>query len=135
MASSSGFVHHVRELLAPTGRVVTKRMFGGHGVYLEGVFIAIILDDELYLKADDTTRAAFDAESRAPFVYSKDGKQLTMSYRRAPDEAMDAPHLMLPWALLALGAALRAHAAKDSTKRKAAAKKKSSRPAAKKRPK
>ncbi len=135
MASGSDFVNYVSELLAPAGRAVTKRMFGGHGVYLDGVFMAIVLNDELYLKADDVTRDAFDAESCAPFVYSKDGKQMTMSYRRAPGEALDAPHLMLPWARRALEAALRARALKDTAQKKPAAKKKSSRPTVKKRPK
>jgi DNA transformation protein and related proteins len=134
MVSSADFVNHVKELLAPAGQVVTKRMFGGHGVYIDGLFMAIIADDELYLKADGVSCAAFDAEDCAPFVYIKDGKPMTMSYRRTPDEAMDAPHLMLPWARLALEAALRARAQKATAKTKPAAKKKSSRPAAKKRP-
>lgn len=112
MATSADFVNHVSELLAAAGNVITKRMFGGYGVYLDGLFVAIIVDDELYLKADDLTRAAFDAESCAAFVYSKDGKDMTMNYRRAPDEAMDAAHLMLPWARCALEAALRARAVK-----------------------
>ena len=122
----------IQEMFAGLGDVTVKRMFGGHGVYLDGLFMAIIVDDELYLKADDVTRAAFDAESCAPFVYSKDGKSMTMSYRRAPGDAMDAPHLMLPWARLALQAALRAQAvkAKAAPKTKPAAQKKSSRPKA-----
>ena len=129
MANRSDFVSHVSELLAPAGHVATKRMFGGHGVYLDGLFMAIIIDDELYLKADDVTRAAFDAESCAPFVFAKDGKDMITSYRRAPDEAMDAPHLMQPWAQRALEAALRARAKKPIAKKKPAAKQKSSRPA------
>lgn len=154
MAPGNDFVNHVSELLAPAGCVVTKRMFGGHGIYLDGLFMAIIADDALYLKADDITRAAFDAGSCAPFVYSKDGKQMTMSYRRAPAEAMDAPHLMLPWARRALEAALRARAAKAAhvkpsakaapvksmakttkaaPKKKPAAKKNTARPAGRKR--
>ena len=128
MSSTNDFVHHVAELLASAGHVVTKRMFGGHGVYIDGLFMATIVDDELYLKADDVTRAAFDAEDCAPFVYSKDGKDMTMNYRRAPDAAMDAPHLMLPCARRALEAALREHAKKAASKKKPATKKKSSRP-------
>ena len=161
MAANNEFANHVSELLAPAGHLVVKRMFGGHGVYLDGLFMAIIADDELYLKTDDVTRAAFDAESCAPFVYSKDGKDMTMNYRQAPDDAMDAPHLMLPWARRALEAALRARAAKAAQvksaakaaqvkssaktanvkpaekatpKKKSAAKKKSSRSAGRKRP-
>ena len=90
MATRNDFVHHVSELLAPAGCVVAKRMFGGHGIYIDGLFMAIIVDDELYLKADDITRAVFDAESCVPFVYSKDGKEMTMSYRRAPEAALRA---------------------------------------------
>lgn len=124
MSSSNDFVDHVRELLAPAGSVAVKRMFGGHGVYLDGVFMAIVADDELYLKVDDVTRADFEAEGCAPFVYTKDGKDMAMSYHRAPGEAMDAPHLMRSWARRALEAALRARTLKATPKPKAAAKSK-----------
>lgn len=133
MATSNDFVNHVSELLAPAGHVVTKRMFGGHGVYVDGLFMAIIVNDELYLKADAVTRAVFDAESLAPFVYAKDGREMALNYRRAPEAAMDAPHLMLPWARRALEAALRARATKAVQKRKPAAKKKPLPPAGGKR--
>lgn len=153
MSGSEDFVAHVRELLAPAGRVANKRMFGGHGVYLDDLFMAIIVEDELYLKVDDMTRAAFEAEGCTPFVYARDGKSMTMHYHRAPGEAMDAPHLMRPWARRALEAALRAQSkkpakppkpaklstltepAKHAAPKKMAAKKTSSRPAIKKRPK
>jgi len=116
MATSNGFIHHITELLAPLGHVVAKRMFGGHGVYVDGLFVAILADDELYLKVDDLTRADFEAEDCAPFTYDAKGKPMAMSYYRAPGEAMDAPHLMQPWARRALDAALRARALKASTK-------------------
>ncbi len=132
MPNSSDFVNYVSELLAPAGHVATRRMFGGHGVYVDGLFMAIIVDDELYLKTDDVTRAAFEAEDCAPFTYTKDGKDMTMNYRRAPGAAMDAPHLMLPWVRRALEAAVRARAMKSTPKNKPAAKKTSSRPAGKK---
>lgn len=136
MASSEDFVQHVCELFAPLGHATARKMFGGHGVYLDGLCIAIIADDELYLKTDDATRPAFEREGCTPFVYVRDGKAMTLSYWRAPGEAMDAPHLMQPWGRLALQAALRAQAAKATKaapKRKTAAKKKSSQPSAKKR--
>ena len=136
MATTAAFVDHVRELLAPAGQVTDRRMFGGHGVYLDGLFVAIIASDELYLKCDEHSRAAFDDEGCAPFVYYRDGKAATLGFRRAPDEAMDAPHLMLPWARRALAAALRARAAKDACapapQNKPAAKKTSSRPGVRK---
>jgi DNA transformation protein and related proteins len=132
MTASNDFVNHVSELLGAAGNVVTKRMFGGHGVYIDGLFVAIVAWDELYLKVDDLTKAAFEAKSCTPFVYTKDGRQMTMSYRRAPDDAMDAPQLMLPWARLAIEAALRSRSVKAAVKRKPAARTKSARPAGKK---
>lgn len=128
MPANRDFVAYISELLAPAGQVAVKRMFGGHGVYLDGLFMAIIADDELYLKCDDVTRAAFDAAGCAPFVYSKDGKPMTMNYRRAPGEAMDAPHLMLPWARRALEAALRARAEKAAHAKPAASAARKKRP-------
>ncbi len=119
-------VDHCLELLSPVGRPRARRMFGGWGLYVDDLFIALIAFDRLYLKADDQTRARFEAAGSQIFVYpKKNGEQAVMSYWTAPEEAMDSPGAMTPWARLALAAALRARqasAAKPvSTKRKAAA--------------
>lgn len=133
MASSADFIGHVQELLAPLGGITVKRMFSGHGVYVDGVFMAIIAGDELYLKTDSVTRADFEAEGCSSFVFYKAGKEMATSYFRAPGAAMDTPSLMRPWAKRALEAALRARGSKPAPKNKPAAKKNSSRPAIKKR--
>ena len=117
MDPAGGFVGHVLELLASSGRAEAKRMFGGYGVYLDGLFIAIIADDELYLKADTESRNHFESAGSAPFVYNKQGKTMAMSFWRAPDEALDAPRMMQPWARLAIAAALRARATAGSKKK------------------
>jgi len=98
MASSAESVGHVVELLSRAGVVGVKRMFRGHGVYRDGLFMAIIANDELYLKVDDLTHKDFEAEGCASFIYRKDGKVTAKSYRRAPAKALDALHLTLPWA-------------------------------------
>lgn len=111
MANDSDFVAYCRELLSPLGAVRVRRMFGGHGLYVDERFIAIISADLLYLKADDQTRAAFESAGCLPFVYdSANGRRTQLGYWQAPDEAMDSAAQMLPWARLALGAALRAGA-------------------------
>lgn len=112
MANSRGFVDHVLELARGAGPASARAMFGGHGVYVDGLIVAIIDDDTLYLKSDAQTRATFDARHLAPFEYvTKDGEQMLTSYRRAPDEALESPAAMLQWLRLAQGAALRAAAA------------------------
>lgn len=106
------FVEHCLELLAALGTVRAKRMFGGWGLYVDELFLALIAYERLYLKADADTRAAFEAEGCEPFVYSAADKAVSLGYWAAPAEALDAPALMLPWARLALQAALRARATK-----------------------
>lgn len=108
------FADHVLELLAVLGRISARRMFGGHGIYCDGLFIAIVLDAVLYLKADDQSRADFERAGCAIFSYSRQGRTAQLHFYRAPEDAMEAPHLMLPWGRKALAAALRARATKPA---------------------
>jgi DNA transformation protein len=103
---------HVTELLSSIGRVRHRRMFGGYGFYVDDIFVAIIARDRLYLKVDDATRAAFEAAGCEPFVYDSAGQFVALGYFSAPEEAMESPPMMRPWALQALSAALRARAPK-----------------------
>ena len=104
------FVEHCQELLAPLGAVRVRAMFGGWGLYLDGFFVALIAFERLYLKADASTREQFTAAGCQPFVYDGQGKSVTMGYWTAPDEALDSPMTMQPWARLALQAAVAARA-------------------------
>ena len=58
---SSALVEHCLELLAPLGAVRARRMFGGHGLYCDDLFFALIASDRLFLKADAVTEPAFAA--------------------------------------------------------------------------
>lgn len=110
MAGRDEFLAHALELLAPLGRVTARRMFGGYGLYCDGVFFGIVLDNTLYLKADDRNRGDFERAGCEVFSYARKGKRATLNFYRAPEDALDAPQLMLPWAKSAVGAALRARA-------------------------
>jgi len=118
-ANRSHFVEHCMELLGSIGRVRSRRMFGGYGLYVDDLFLAIVFAERLYLKVDPQTRPAFQAAGCLPFVYGSAGTSVSLSYFGAPDEAVESPALMQPWARLALAAALRAKAAKPSAARAA----------------
>jgi DNA transformation protein len=118
MAASPEFASHCVELLSPLGPTRSRRMFGGHGFYVDDLFIALALGERLYLKTDAQTRERFEAAGCEPFVYDGAGKQVTISYWTAPDEAMESPMLMLPWARLAMEAALRARNTQPATKKR-----------------
>jgi DNA transformation protein len=122
MKRDDGFLEFLRELLEPLGSVGVRRMFGGHGVYVDGVFIAIVFDGRLYLKVDEQSRADFEARGSAPFVYQSGEKQIEMSYWSAPEEALDSPGDMRPWAQRAIAAALRKPAVKAGRSARSASK-------------
>jgi len=123
MTGRDEFLAHVLELLAPLPRVGARRMFGGHGLYCDGVFFGILLDNTLYLKADDRNRGDFERAGSEIFRYSRKGKSATLNFYRAPEEAMDTPHLMLPWARGAVAAGLRSRAGNRPARKPRAGKK------------
>ena len=112
------FVDHCVELLAPLGPVTVRRMFGGWGLYADGLFVALIAFDRLYLKADAQSRERFAAEGCKPFRYDAAGKQQSINYWTAPADALESPALMAPWARLALQASLTARAEKAAPRKK-----------------
>jgi DNA transformation protein len=109
LPNSAHFIAHVLELMHPAGHATARAMFGGHGVYIDGMIVGIVIDDVLFLKTDDATRGSFTARELPPFCYSKrGGEKSTMGYHRAPDEALESPDAMSEWLRPAVGVALRA---------------------------
>mgnify|MGYP000561884811 CR=1 FL=1 len=116
MASPTDFADYCCELLQSVGPCEHKRMFGGFGISTGGLTVAIVADlgdgDTLWLKANEETRASFEDAGCRRFTYTAKGVTRSMDYYAAPDEAMESPQLMAPWARQALACALKAQAAK-----------------------
>lgn len=108
MTTSREFVEWVAELLEPLGHVVTRRMFGGYGLFFDGLMFAIVIDDQLWFKTDVENRGMFVALGEPPFTYLRAGKPARLSFFRAPDDALESSQALMPWAQSAFGAALRA---------------------------
>jgi DNA transformation protein len=121
-AAPTGFVDHLVDLMAPWARVTPRAMFGGYGLYRDGLMFALIAYDELYLKADKQSQPQFERAGSAPFVYDGKGKPMTMSYWRAPEECLESSAAMRDWCALAWAAALRAAATKNKSVQKPAGK-------------
>jgi DNA transformation protein len=103
----------LRDLFREFAPVSVRRMFGGQGVFVDGLMIALITrDDEIYLKADAQTIPEFEAENLKPFGYhTKNGKHTLTSYWRMPDRLYDDMTELAAWARAAHHTALRAAAA------------------------
>ena len=116
MAGSKEFVVHILDRLQPLGAVTARAMFGGHGIYCDGVMFALIAEDVLYFKVDDQNRPRFEALGAGPFRPYAD-RPMTMSYYEAPAEVFDDDDALTEWARAAFEAALRARRAQPVRRR------------------
>lgn len=94
--------------LAQVLPVQAKAMFGGIGLYADGLFFALMDKERLYLKVDDGNRPDFEARGLGPFhPYAERGGP-PMQYYPVPEEVLDDPGELRVWAEAALDAARRA---------------------------
>ena len=107
----SEFVDYVVELMADWATVSARKMFGGYGLYREGLMFALIAEDELFFKTDANNVAQFERAGSHPFVYQSQTRTVQMSYWSAPEASLDSPAGMGEWCQSAYGSALRAQAA------------------------
>jgi DNA transformation protein len=118
------FANYVVELMAGFAPVQAKPMFGGFGVYRDGLMFALIADERLYFKADDASQPQFEARGLGPFTYDFNGKVGHLRYYEGPAEVYDEPEHMAQWARVGYECALRQQKAKapKTTPRKPARK-------------
>ncbi len=93
----------VRELFAPFRPVTVKRMFGGAGVWCDGLMFALIFDAAIFLKVDDASIPDFEREGSRPFVYTRAKSKgrvgrASLSYWRLPERLYDDPDELAVWA-------------------------------------
>ena len=117
--SGRDLAQRIEAALLPLGPVRAKRMFGGHGVFLEGLMFALIADDRLYLKVDGETKALFAAAGAEPFVYRGKTRPVEMSYWSMPADPDADREAFLEWARKALEAAHRSRRKSKPKKNKA----------------
>ena len=92
-------------------RIRARNMFGGVGIYAGELFFALIADDTLYFKVDDSNRPDFEARGMGPFLPFGDERD-KMQYYEVPADLLDDPEQLRPWAERAI-----AVAAKKKSKR------------------
>ena len=118
MAARSELLDHLTDQLTPLGDARGRPMFGGYGVYLDGLIIGLIAFDTFYLKVDDENRPDFEAAGSSPFSYdTKGGTNTIGGYWEVPADVLDDSEQLRAWALKSLAVSRRA-GAKSARKRK-----------------
>jgi len=105
LAVSSGFRTFVEDQIGRVVPVRTRRMFGGLGLYSDGLFFGIVDDDTLYFKVDDATRPRYEEAGSAAF--DPMGSPMN-GYWRVPAGVLEDVDRLAEWAREALEVANRA---------------------------
>jgi DNA transformation protein len=117
MAVSDDYRAFVLEQLRPAGRVTVRRMFGGVGLYLDGLFFALIDDDTVYFKADESNRGRFERAGSRPFCPFPDRPGQAMGYWQVPVEVLEDADELAVWAREAMMVALAARTRRPARRR------------------
>lgn len=110
------YVEYLEEVFESFGQVNARKMFGGYGIYRDGVMFGLVADDTLYLKADALNSGDFHREGLRQFEYEKAGKRIRMSYYEAPERIMEDRDQAAQWARRSFEAALRARKSRRTSK-------------------
>ena len=122
----------LKELFAPFGAVVVRRMFSGKGVYADEMMFAMEMDGEVYLKADAETETLFVEAGSTPFIYQGHARPVKVNFWRLAANACDDADELRRWCAVGMAATRRAARAKAGkgkphTVRRAVAKAKTAR--------
>ncbi len=104
MPVTDNFIAFVVDQLDACGPIVTRRMFGGVGVYAGDLFFALLSEDVLYLKVDESNRGDFEAAGMGPFMPYGDGGEI-MQYYEVPLAVLEDANELAQWARKALAVA------------------------------
>jgi DNA transformation protein len=106
MKKHNEFIELLKEVFEEFGPIEARSMFGGYGIYHDSVMFALVADNTLYLKANDSTKSHFESRDLPQFEYERKDKTVKMSYYLAPDEIFDDREEAAIWASYAYEAAL-----------------------------
>ena len=108
MNQNSEFLEYILDLLDPLAAISSRKMFGGYAIYQNGLTIAIIAHDEIYLKVDESNIDDYKQLNSQPFTYQKQGKTITISNWKVPAEILEDQDRFIEWAEKSYQVALKA---------------------------
>jgi DNA transformation protein len=127
MGVSEGFREYVSEQLGQVTAITLRRMFGGVGIYSRGFFFALMDNDTLFFKVDESNRPDYEARGMHQFRPFGDDRQ-SLGYYEVPAEVLEDTELLRAWVRKSVSVAMSKAAQKRSRPRKLAAKAASRRP-------
>ncbi len=98
-----------KAIFASLGKITTRKMFGGGGIYCDGLIFAICDGSKFYMKGDSENLSDFESAGLGPFYYSSgSGEMIAMKYYEMPENAVYDPAVATKWGKLGIEAQSRA---------------------------
>ncbi|UGA55985.1 TfoX/Sxy family DNA transformation protein [Vibrio sp. VB16] len=93
------------------GKIKSRSMFGGFGIFVDDVMFALVVNDSLHIRCCESLEKQFKQANYQPYVYKKRGFPVVTKYFALPNSHWDDSDQILKIAELALKAA---HKEKES---------------------
>ena len=95
MKVSNEYLQSIMRKLDPLGNVMSRAMFGGYGIFHERVMFALIADDTLYFKVNESNCAMYEQAGSKPFPHG-------ISYWEVPAELLEQDDQLHEWANISI---------------------------------
>lgn len=111
MKTSPEYLDFIMDKLSPIGDVKSRAMFGGYGIYYEGVMFALISEDALYFKVNESNRDMYEQAQSRQFPHG-------ISYWEVPADVVEENARLHEWANISIAIAREAANKKRSKYRR-----------------
>ena len=95
MKASPEYLNFVMEKLSPIGGIKSRAMFGGYGIFHEGLMFALISEDTLYFKVNESNRDVYERAQSKPFPHG-------ISYWEVPTDVLEEDSRLHEWANISI---------------------------------
>jgi DNA transformation protein and related proteins len=90
-------ISEIVERLSTFGDISSRHMFGGYGIYKDGIIIGLVADGELYFKSTPTTQTFYESFGSTPFMYEGQKRPIQMSYWYVPETVLNDYETLEKW--------------------------------------
>jgi DNA transformation protein len=108
MRDNSSLANYVVEQLSFLGRISSRSIFGGIGIFHEERLLGIVINGALYLHTGEANIEEYVSRGMPQFKPYPNAFDLTTDHHQTPPEVVDNPEELKAWAERALAAAIEA---------------------------
>ncbi|MEQ8880085.1 MAG: TfoX/Sxy family protein [Cyclobacteriaceae bacterium] len=110
MASKEDYLNFLKDQLSGIGEFETKKMFGGHGFFKDGLMFGMLGSGTFRLKVNESNEQDYIDKGMKP--YYSDKKKKGMPYWEVPADVLENRTELSKWALKSVSIAIKSSSEK-----------------------